>query len=68
MKTNHIYHLKNGGLTFPGIIDEPGAIAGRLISESPVRGPEDNNLRSLETRVSSRDRFLKLEDKETMSF
>lgn len=56
------------GLTFPGIIDEPGAMAGRLISDSPVRGPDDSNLRSLEIRVSSSDKFLKLEDKEEMSF
>ena len=56
------------GLIFPGMIDEPGAMAGRLISDSPVRGPDDSNLRSLEIRVSSSDKFLKLEDKEEMSF
>ena len=50
------------GLTFPGMIDEPGAMAGRLISDSPVRGPDDSNLKSLEIRVSSSDKFLKLED------
>ena len=34
------------GFTFPGIIDEPFCIAGRLISEIPVLGPLDNNLKS----------------------
>ena len=28
------------GFTLPGMIDEPGCIAGRLISPNPARGPE----------------------------
>ena len=35
------------GLTLPGMIDEPGAMGGRLISCSPARGPEDSRRRSL---------------------
>jgi hypothetical protein len=34
--------------TLPGIMDEPGAIAGRLISLKPARGPEDSKRRSLQ--------------------
>jgi hypothetical protein len=30
------------------MIDEPGCIAGRFISPSPARGPELNNLKSLQ--------------------
>ena len=36
------------GFTFPGMIDEPGCIGGRLISRSPARGPEDSSRRSLQ--------------------
>ena len=32
------------GLTFPGIIDEPGSLAGIDISPIPLLGPEDNIL------------------------
>ena len=28
------------GLTLPGMMDEPGSLAGMAISPSPVRGPE----------------------------
>src|SRR5262245_9662994 len=35
------------GLTLPGMIDEPGWIAGRLISARPARGPEVSRMRSL---------------------
>ena len=31
----------------PGIIDEPGSLAGILISPNPDLGPEDKNLKSL---------------------
>ncbi len=37
------------GLTFPGMIEEPGCLAGRLISRSPQRGPEERSRRSLQT-------------------
>ena len=36
------------GLTLPGMIDEPGCMAGRRISYSPQRGPEDIQRRSLQ--------------------
>ena len=32
------------GLIFPGIIDEPGSLAGSIISEIPLLGPEANTL------------------------
>src|SRR3989338_3979410 len=35
------------GLTFPGIIEEPGWIGGKTISLKPVAGPEFNSLKSL---------------------
>ena len=36
------------GLIFPGMMDEPFCLAGRLISDKPVLGPNDINLRSLD--------------------
>ena len=36
------------GLTFPGMIDEPGCIAGSLISPKPARGPLLRRRRSLQ--------------------
>ena len=41
------------GLTFPGMIDEPFWSAGRVISASPVRGPEAIQRRSLEIFVKA---------------
>src|SRR5699024_1669147 len=35
------------GLIFPGIIDEPGCLAGKLISPNPALGPEDIKRKSL---------------------
>ena len=32
------------GFTFPGMIEEPGCIGGRLISPKPARGPELSSL------------------------
>ena len=32
------------GLTFPGIIDEPGSFAGKIISPYPALGPDPRNL------------------------
>jgi hypothetical protein len=40
------------GLTLPGMIDEPGCFAGRLISRRPQRGPEESSRRSLQTLES----------------
>ena len=36
------------GLTLPGMMEDPGCIRGRFISWKPVRGPEDNNRKSLQ--------------------
>ena len=35
------------GLTLPGMIEEPGSLAGRLISPSPERGPDARKRMSL---------------------
>ena len=35
------------GLTLPGMIDEPGCVAGRASSERPQRGPLPNQRMSL---------------------
>ena len=35
------------GLILPGMMEEPFCFAGRLISQKPVRGPEDIRRRSL---------------------
>jgi hypothetical protein len=40
------------GLTFAGMIEEPAAIFGRLISLRPARGPEASRRRSLQTLES----------------
>ena len=44
------------GLIFPGMIDEPGCTAGRMISSSPVRGPDTMRRRSLTILERSRAR------------
>src|SRR5690606_29035902 len=33
---------------FPGIIDDPGCFAGKLISYKPARGPDDSKRKSLQ--------------------
>ena len=40
------------GLTFPGMIDEPGSLAGRTSSPRPLRGPEPSQRRSSAILVS----------------
>ena len=35
------------GLTFPGMIEEPGSFSGRNSSPNPQRGPEPKNIKSL---------------------
>ena len=32
------------GFIFPGMIEEPGSLAGRIISEIPLLGPDANTL------------------------
>jgi hypothetical protein len=36
------------GFILPGIIELPGSFAGKIISENPALGPDDNNLKSFE--------------------
>ena len=55
------------GLTFPGIIDEPGCIGGKLISPIPVRGPRESSLRSLQIFDSLTARRLMVEEYITKS-
>ena len=50
------------GLTLPGMIDEPGCIAGRLISCSPARGPEESRRRSLQIFESLIARLLSTDE------
>ena len=35
-------------MTLPGIIEDPGSLAGRVISPSPALGPEAKNLISFD--------------------
>ena len=49
------------GLILPGMIDEPGCSAGRLISASPVLGPDDSRRKSLEMRMTSSARLRSAE-------
>lgn len=51
-------HSKIEGFTFPGMMDEPGWTAGRVISLSPACGPEFIILRSLEmfSRLIAKER------------
>merc|ERR1719346_561603 len=51
------------GLTLPGMIDDPGAIGGKLISDSPHLGPEASNLRSLHTFDTFTATFLMIPEK-----
>src|SRR5271156_5649767 len=49
------------GLTLPGIIDEPGCIAGIDISFRPEYGPDPISLMSFATLISLTDRSFSLE-------
>src|SRR3954470_23927226 len=40
------------GFTLPGMIEDPGCMAGRLISARQARGPEAKRIRSLEILAS----------------
>jgi hypothetical protein len=41
------------GLTFPGMIDDPGSFAGSTSSAKPVRGPEANQRMSFAIFISA---------------
>src|SRR5450759_3687517 len=53
-KQSMFRHSASDGLTFPGMMEEPGWTAGRRISSRPVEGPEAMSRRSLVIRVVSR--------------
>ena len=46
------------GLTFPGMMDEPGSLAGIVISPRPQRGPEASKRTSLAIFIRSEARAL----------
>ena len=50
-------HSSIDGFTLPGMIEDPGCTAGRMISASPVCGPEASKRRSFVIRVSSSARL-----------
>ena len=50
------------GLTFPGMIDDPGWRGGRLISLSPQRGPDESRRRSLQIFDSFTARRLRADE------
>ena len=50
------------GLTLPGMMLEPGCMAGRLISWSPQRGPEASRRRSLQILESLMARLLSTDE------
>jgi hypothetical protein len=53
------------GLTLPGMMDEPGCMAGRLISLIPHRGPDDSRRRSLHILESFTAMRLRTPEKAT---
>ena len=56
------------GLTFPGIIDDPGWTGGSCISASPEVGPELRRRRSLLIRRSSMASSLRADEMEMRWF
>src|SRR6266545_3868296 len=46
------------GLTFPGMIEEPGSLAGRISSPRPQRGPEPSQRISLAIFISEQARVF----------
>ena len=50
------------GLILPGIIEEPGCSAGKLISANPVFGPDASSRKSFEMRITSSAKFRKADD------
>src|SRR5438874_2483319 len=58
-------HSSIDGFTLPGMIDDPGCTAGRMISARPVCGPEARRRRSFVMRVSSRARLRRAADTAT---
>ncbi len=55
------------GLTFPGMMEEPGSFSGRDSSPRPQRGPEARNLRSLAIFMSEHAMTLSAPDTSTMA-
>ena len=53
------------GLTFPGIIDDPGSFSGNCISPKPDLGPEPSNLISLAILNNEAARVFKLPETST---
>ena len=55
------------GLTFPGIIDEPGSLEGSISSPYPALGPEPKNLISLAIFIKHTAVVLRVPEKFTIS-
>ena len=55
------------GFTFPGMMLDPGARAGRRISAKPQRGPEERRRRSLQILLSFTATRLRIPDTMTRS-
>lgn len=55
------------GFTLPGIMDEPGSLAGRESSPRPQRGPDASSLRSLAILVSEHAMVLSAPETSAMA-
>ena len=55
------------GLTFPGIIEEPGSFAGKINSPYPALGPEPKNLISFAIFIKDTAKVFKIPEKLTMA-
>ena len=47
LSTHHCHGFRLRGLTFPGIIEDPGSFSGKDNSPKPDRGPEPKKRMSL---------------------
>jgi hypothetical protein len=54
------------GLTFPGIIDEPGSFSGSINSPYPARGPEPKNLTSFDIFINATAQVFSVPEKFTI--
>ncbi len=55
------------GLTFPGIILDPGSLAGKDSSPIPHRGPEPSHLMSFAIFINETARVFSAPDAETIA-
>ena len=55
------------GLTFPGIIDEPGSFSGKINSPYPALGPEPKKRISLDIFIKATAQVLRAPEKFTIA-